>query len=108
MFFLSLGTPVKIVTVITAEIQAAMEAVTVNLEKGLNFLQHKEIVTIIQVMLRFKWAGYLYMITIQCKRDFLVTIVKLGILKIFFLSILIMILLIAVEPLSDKVSTGLN
>jgi len=47
MFFLSLGTPVKIVTVITAEIQAAMEAVTVNLEKGLNFLQHKEIVTII-------------------------------------------------------------
>ena len=51
---MSLGTPVKIVMVITTEIQVAMEAVILNLEKGLNLFRHKEAVNIRQAMFLFK------------------------------------------------------
>ena len=37
-FLMSLGTPVKIVMVITTEIRVVMEAVIMNMEKGLNVL----------------------------------------------------------------------
>lgn len=53
-FLLALDTLVKIVMVITTETQVVMEAAIVNLEKGLNILQHKEVINIIPAVLLYK------------------------------------------------------